>query len=294
VFFGRVRERSVHQRSALPGEMARSFVVTVTLDENGASARVDFVDADGTAITRGVRGETCDEVVSGIALVTALAIDARAGSESAVPAPAASVEAPPPKAKPPPPKPPPKPAPGSPPLLFTAGLGVGWTSYAGPAGALSFDAFFAASLGERGPLARLSAFHLRADIEEAGVSKEGETREGRLRTYGGKLEGCPLSLRFAPLFLEPCLGTNLGVLVSSGVESSELRAAHETQVWWDAVLIGRLGVVIDGWVVIEAQGEFGVPLSTPSFGFGEDEGQAVFAVPKVGASARGGVGIRFP
>jgi hypothetical protein len=294
VFVGRVRERSVHQRAAAPGEMGRSFVVTVALDAEGAVARVDFVDADGSAISRSVRGETCDEVVSGIALVTALAIDARASSETPKAPPASAPPPAPPPKPPPPPAPPPKPALRAPALVFTAGVGAGFTSYAAPSGALSFDVFLAASLGERGPLARLSAFHLRADLEDA-PDAAGNQREGRLRTYGGKLEGCPLSLRFSPFFFEPCLGTNLGALLSSGVPSTALLTTNsETQLWWDAVLIGRLGVVIAGWAVVEAQGELGVPFVRPSFGFGEGEENAIFVLPRVGGSARVGVGIRFP
>src|SRR5687767_5533485 len=80
-FVERVRERSQHGRFAAEGELARTFIVTITLDESGATARVDFVDTDGSAVFRKVRGNTCEEAVSGIALVTALAIDGRATPE---------------------------------------------------------------------------------------------------------------------------------------------------------------------------------------------------------------------
>jgi hypothetical protein len=289
VFVERVRERSVHHRAAAPGELARSFAVTVTLDDAGALARVDFVDPDGSAISRSVRGANCDEVVSGIALVTALAIDARA-SEAPSPSAAPSAPAAVPAAKAPAP-PPPKPAPrqsGFTPR-YTAGLGAGWVSYGGPSGALLLDAFFAASLAQHGPVARLSAIHLRSDLSSA------DEREGRLRVYGGRLEACPVSFSLRPFFLEPCAGTDVGALLSSGVESLELpKVSHEAQLWWDLVAIGRLGLVIEDSVVLEAQGEFGVPLSRPSFGFDNNQANPVFEVPRVGGSVRGGVGILFP
>jgi hypothetical protein len=289
VFVERVRERSVHHRAAAPGELARSFAVTVTLDEEGALARVDFVDPDGSAISRSVRGANCDEVVSGIALVAALAIDARAG-EAPSPSPAPSAPPAEPKAPapaPPPPKPLPRPSGLTP--KYTAGLGGGWVSYGGPSGALLLDAFFAASLAERGPVARLSAIHLRSELASA------DGREGRLRVYGGRLEACPVSFPLRPFFLEPCAGTGVGVLLSSGVPSLELpEASDKAQLWWDLVVIGRLGAVIEDRVVLEVQGEFGVPLSRPSFGFDNNQANPIFEVPRVGGSARGGVGIRFP
>jgi len=284
-----VRERSVHERAAEPGELAQSFVVTVSVDDAGAAARVDFVDPDGVPITRSVRGATCDEVVSGIALVTALAIDARAVTEVTPPAPPASAPPPPPATKPPPP-PPPAPPPPSPAKVeprFAAGLGAGWVSNAGPSGALAFDAFFVAGIGARGPSARLSAFHWRAELS-------GPTGQaGRLRYYGGRLEGCPLLVELAPpLFFEPCLGADLAALVSSGVESSELPVTDgDTQFYADAILLGRLGLALGAMALLEVQAGATVPFTWPSFGFDE---QSVFEVPRVGASVRGGVGIRFP
>ncbi|HEY3497489.1 MAG TPA: hypothetical protein VGK73_22485 [Polyangiaceae bacterium] len=289
VFAERVRERSVHQRTAGMGELARNFAVKVRVDDGGAVASVDFVDSDGSEVSRSVRGDTCDEVVSGIALVTALAIDARAGSEPPPPAP--PVSAPPPAPLPaPPPSPPPasKPVPPRRPPSFIAGLGAGYQSYAGPDGAPSLDVFFAAGLREAGPLARFSAFHLRSSVSD------GE-REGRLRIYGVRLEGCPLSLRFAPGFFEPCLGAGLGALFASGVESAALPDPDsKVQFWGDAVLIGRVGVVIGHRLVLEAQGELGVPFSGASFGFDGDSDNPVFSVPSAGGSARAGIGFRFP
>lgn len=285
IFEGRVRERSLHQRAAVPGELGRSFVVTVSVDATGATARVDFVDPDGSSVSRSVRGATCDEVVSGIALVTALAIDARAGAEAPPPAPSASAPAPSPTPAQPRAPAAAVPAESESSLKFFAGLGAGYQSYAGPQGALSLDVFVAASFGEAGPVARASLFHLRADVTD------GE-REGRLRTYGVRLEGCPLSLRLAPAFVEPCLGTGIGALFSSGIQSAALPSPDDAvQLWWDAVLILRAGLVIDDFFVIEAQGELGVPFSTPGFGF---DGEQVFEVPRVGGSARGGLGFRFP
>jgi hypothetical protein len=286
VFVGRVRERSLHERPAVPGELARSFVVTVSLDESGALARVDFVDPDGSAISRSVRGATCDEVVSGIALVTALAIDARATSEPAAPAPAPSAAPPPPPA-PPPPRATPKATPALEQPRFGAGLGAGYVSYAGPTGALVLDVFFSAALSEHGPGARLSAFHFRADIVDA-------EREAQLRAYGGRLEGCPVTLSLPPFFAEPCLGTGLAALFSSGVTSENLVGDEDVQVFWDVVLIARGGVTLDDFFLIELQGEFGVPLTTPSFGFDQNPDDPAFRVPVVGGSVRAGLGIRFP
>lgn len=51
-FIERVRERSQHGRFAAEGELARTFVVTLTVDASGAIARVDFVGKTRRLVTQ--------------------------------------------------------------------------------------------------------------------------------------------------------------------------------------------------------------------------------------------------
>lgn len=301
-FVERVRERSQHGHFAADGELARTFVVTVAVDEGGATARVDFVDNDGSSVFRRVRGESCDEAVSGIALVTALAIDGRATpAEPETPAATASV-APAPRPVAPAATPPRKLAEPTAPasrapdaretlhestLSFSAGLGAGYASHKGPSGAPTFDAFFGARLSDHGPSARASAWHFRSEATSAG-------REARFRAYGLRLEVCPLALG-SSWFVEPCLGADGGVLMASGVESAAVAEPREsTRAWWDALVIARAGTLVSGWLVLEAQAELALPLVSDRYGFGEPPVDAnVFEVGSVGVSGRGAVGFRF-
>jgi hypothetical protein len=303
-FIERVRERSQHERFAAEGELARTFVITLTVDESGAIARVDFVDTDGSAVFRRVRGSTCEEAVSGIALITALAIDGRATPEEQSapvepapvaplpPRPAASAP-PPPRVNAPPPPEPPAPVPSEPrrdaEWSFSAGVGAGYASHKGPSGALTLDVFGGVRLSDYGPSARASAWHFRSDARSAG-------REARFRGYGLRLEGCPLAFGSSPWFIEPCLAVDGGVLLASGVESAAVADARDSALgWWDVLGVLRAGAVISDRLLLEAQGELAVPLVARRYGFGEAPGNPnVFDVPRVGVSARGGIGFRFP
>lgn len=309
-FIGRVRERSLHQRLALDGDFARAFVVTVTVGEGGATARVDFVDADGSAVFRTVRGSTCEEAVSGIALVCALAIDARATPEEppatapvagGAGASASSVAEPVPRAPPPPVPPPAHAAPETPSAerertetasgwSFSAGAGVGYASHKGPSGAPTVDVFFGGRLAPLGPSARASGWHFRSDVTTSAG------RGARFRAYGLRLEACPSSFGAPALFVEPCLATDAGVLSASGVVSAAVPSPRSsTGPWWDAIAVARLGALVSGWLLFEAQGELAVPLVSQRYGFGEPPVEpTVYDVGAAGVSARAGVGFRFP
>lgn len=302
-FVERVRERSQHGHLAADGELARTFVVTVAVDDTGATARVDFVDSDGSSVFRRVRGGTCEEAVTGIALVTALAIDGRATpKEPETPAGTASVAPTPPPVAPPaePPRrvveltPPKPPAPAARATVresrpsFSAGLGAGYASHKGPSGAPTFDAFFGARLADDGPSARASVWHFRSEVTSSG-------RKARFRGYGIRLEVCPLAFGSSPWFIEPCLGADGGVLMASGVAGVAVAEPRESaRGWWDVLAIARVGTLVSGWLVLDVQGELAMPLVSDRYGFGEPPVDPnVFEVGSVGVSGRGGVGFRF-
>ena len=302
-FVERVRERSLDQRLAAGGELARTFVVTVAVDERGATARVDFVDADGSAAFRKVQGGTCEEAVSGIALVCALALDGRAvPDEMSAPALTPPVDAPSSavSSAPTPPKKPAEPTPNATPaaaepepgastLSFSTGVGAGYASHKGPSGAPTVDIFFGARLADVGPSARASAWHSWRDTTTSSG------REARFRGYGLRLEACPLAFGSSALFAEPCLATDAGVLLASAVESAAVPDPRDsTEPWWDIVVMARIAARLSGFLLLEAQGELAVPLVDHRYGFGEPPVEPnVFDVPPVGVSARGGIGFRF-
>jgi hypothetical protein len=309
-FEERVRERSIHVRAAADGELALTFDVAVQVTGDAASARVEFVDADGSHVFRTVAGATCDEVVSSIALVVALAIDARATKESSGAAPSvppsptpAERERPPLRNEPPParnadPSPAerePRPARGGQGLVSkphawapTVGMGAGFASHEGPSGALALDAFFAARPFSARSSVRGSVFHFRS----RATTTSGQ--EATFRGYGFRAEACPWALLVRSFFAEPCAGVDVGAIQSKGVAgASVVNPRSSVQFWWQAEVMSRLGVLL-GAVVLEAQGEVAMPLFSYRFGFGaETGGVSAFEMPRIGVAARAGVGVRF-
>jgi hypothetical protein len=293
-FTARVRERTAHLELASPPDLARSFTVTLAVDTGGAVGRVDFVDRDGVPVSRVVRGDTCDEVASGLALVTALALDAVPNETTPGPPP---LEPPPDIALGPPhgASPPVPPPPLAPPAegstrAATAGFGAGYVGWAGPQGGLALDAFLGWAFRREGPSLRLSAWHWRASTESAG---RGATFQG----WGGRLEGCPWTLVRGWLLAEPCLGTNLGLFRAEGIKSPEVPQPETANLFWrDVLLVGRLGARVGRFVVVEAQGELEFPLFRRQFGFDDTTGAptgTVFEVPAVSGGAELHLGVRF-
>jgi hypothetical protein len=67
-------------RRAAEGEPARAFVVNITSDTNAIRGALSITALDGSVSKREVTGGSCDEVISALSLITALAIDPRAST----------------------------------------------------------------------------------------------------------------------------------------------------------------------------------------------------------------------
>jgi len=295
VFIERVRERTSHLELAGPSDLARSLSVTLRVEAGGAVGRVDFVDTDGVPVSRVVRGESCDEVSSGLALVTALALEATPTDSVGEPPPLDVTPQAAPVAQQ-------RPAPSETSnqvaptakrstASATAGFGAGFVGWAGPNGGLSLDAFFGWSFRAGGPSLRVGAWHWRASDDSAG-------RESTFRGWGGRVEGCPLALVHGALFAEPCLGTNLGMFRAEGVPGVGVSHPEKPSLfWYDLLVVGRVGVRLGRLVVVEGQGELEVPLFSHRFGYNDENGlpaSTVFEVPTVSGGAELHVGVRFP
>jgi hypothetical protein len=260
------------------------------------------VDAEGTPAFRVVTGATCDEVVSGIALVVALAIDAEPAQPEPAPlpqpraeptAPATANRAPPvatpvlapPKA----PAAPTKPEPASSSLIFEAGARAGYASHRSPSGAWSVEGFFGVGLGGTGPSARLGPFYFASDA----TTSDGQ--EATFQAYGAHLEVCPLSLSLSGLTLEPCAGSDLGVVRALGLKSPVVVQPYEARRGiWDGFVGVRLGAPLWRGLRLEAQGELSIPFLRPRYGFGTPPRQVdLFRAPPLGFCARAGLAWRF-
>jgi hypothetical protein len=74
-FLQEVSARTARARRAVRNERARAFAVTVVLEESKIRGHLEITGVDGSISTREVTGDTCAEVVSALALTTALSID---------------------------------------------------------------------------------------------------------------------------------------------------------------------------------------------------------------------------
>ncbi len=109
-FFARVRARTANVRPADPGEEARVFRVAVTVEGARYVGRLTIEERGHVSRPREVSAKGCDDVLSALALVAALAIDPNAvttpvaSASASTPPPAPSTTAPPPavQASPPP------------------------------------------------------------------------------------------------------------------------------------------------------------------------------------------------
>jgi hypothetical protein len=287
-FLARVEQRLERARFAQPDEMARTFRVTVRTKPERSVARVEFVDADGQRASRTIGAETCDEVVNGIALVTALAMDARAGDKTPEPeAPSGVFPAPTPAQFRPP---------AAPPLALPAGpeRGARWDVGAGidvasayaPSAAIGLRLFV-----EHSPSffsVRASAMH--ADSGKVDVGGD----RARFRYWGGRLEGCPLRLDLGTqLQAVPCAGLDAGALDGEGLPGTGIaNPKRATELWLAAVVIARLVLEIDRFLLLEAQADARFPLLRHEF-YLESPDRDVHAIPAIGLGGSLGVGFRF-
>jgi hypothetical protein len=284
----RVKERLQRARLAEPGEMARTFRITVTSKPERSVARVEFVDADGEKVSRTLGADSCDEVVNAIALVTALAMEARAGAEAPEPEPGASPApsvAPTTPIAPRQPPPPVKPKSDSGPR-WDAGMGVDLAS--GYAPSLSVGLHLFVELMPSFWSVRVSAMH--ADSGKVNV----EGGRTRFRFWGGRVEGCPLRWRFEQHFgFVPCAGIEAGALHGEGLPGREIVFPDQaTEPWLAVVAIARLQADVEEFLLLELAGDLRVPLLQHEF-YLDRPIRSAHEVPPLAFGVSLGVGFRF-
>jgi len=302
-FLERVRSRTLRASFAAPGDLARSFDVALER-VNGTDellGRLEFVDLDGNQAQRSLRGATCDQLASSLALITALAIDDRGAevapgdgtppaSAPAIPSPATAprnaVVVPPPSRGPEP--------------IVVADSPTKrrrWEIGANAGGLTLFTNGFGPLLGiyaEFGPFppawsVRLSAFDSRLGAGDG--SRRADFAANWLR-----LEACPLALGFGGhLSLLPCLSVDAGQLRAHAPNA--VGSTGPQSVGWASVGgLARLKWLFDERLVLTLDGELGAPLVRRSFRFvnADNSLDTVVDVPKIGVGVKFGVGVRFP
>lgn len=312
-FFSAVQARTSHVRRADAGEAARLFRITI---EKAGDESVGTIVL-GDAGSRTVKGGTCDEVVSALAFVAAVAVDpavalgppASASTTivtSAAPsgvtsvAPSASVtdvmSAPSGSTS----------STGSPPTAPTASTDVGAGAPPFPSEGPRVSAGVGvAAFGANAPgLVAYTPFYLQVHEALGGVLSPA----GRLsiaRGSGGtvptgvgtasfrwtiaQLDVCPLRFPLlATLGVRPCLGIEGGSLSAEG-ETTTPRS--DTRLWLAARLLVRVEWVVFDTVVVDAFGGIAAPFVRDRFVF--DPSTPVYRAPAAYPMFGASLGVFF-
>jgi hypothetical protein len=287
-FIEQVLIRTRRARLAGPGDLAHTLKITIESQPGQSVARLEFVDTDSQRVKREVSGEECGEVVSGIALVTAIAIDARAEKQAAQAPPArppserAKPRADPPEAAPVPRA---RTEPGGTGARWDVGLGILTTSAVAPSLLYGLDAFVA--VGPRN--ARWSARLTLAYLESPNLNVA--RGEARFQLAFARAEACPLALRpTAHLALLPCAAFDAGVVAASGGGVPE---PNSPKAFWSGVsFVARMQLDLQDFLLFEVQGELGTPFTRERFYF-EDPEVTAHEVDEVRWGAGAAIGVRF-
>jgi len=300
-FTSQLLRRTARLRLARPDETSVvPMKVTLSLGRHGYSGRLEVTRSDGRVLDREVDGETCEEVVSALALVTALAFDPHASAAPLAPLPEAAPAASAPEAKASGPAAASSHAEHRPrdvtprtrstePSHWHAAFGVAVGVRAGvtpdPVLVAPVLAGFDLELAEPFTLSLLASF-------ERSQSDEVDVAQGRaaFRWTAAALEACPVAWARGAVAVAPCLRVEGGTLEAEG--SQIVPARSERRAW---VALGPAGRV--RWVLLEPLfAELGGALMTPllrdRFYFWPDD--TVHRPPLVGGSGRVGLGVRFP
>ena len=289
-FARQIQMRAPRLRPAEADEPALGFYAELAEHAGSATGRLTARSPDGREVVREVRGPTCEDVSTALALIAALAADPAQSSAEPV-APPVHVAAPAvqhtPRLEPVTTQ-----APDSENSLNRWTYGVG--------GGLAFDSSIAPSPGYglgisfdvEGPggsparlLLSLSA------IRAAAANTETAGGSASFTWVGLRLAGCPLRWpQETPLFFRPCAFFDAAVL--SGDVAFGNRSRDKSMTWVATGGFGRIEELVGEVVSFQLDVGVTVPLARPSFAVGE-QAPVAFKVPSAGILGRIGLSYRF-
>jgi hypothetical protein len=292
-FARQIQIRAPRLRPAEGAEPALGFYAELAEQAGSATGRLTARSADGREVVREVRGPTCDDVATALALIAALAADPSQPVDPPLRSPAG-----PPRS--------PAPLPGAAPAHQTRPLvqtseparEQAWTY--GVGGGLEFDSSIAPSpgyglaiefdaQGKGGspwqPLLALSA--------NRAAAPDTETRGGTasFTWVAFRLAACPVRWpEDKPLFVRPCAFLDAGVL--SGQVSLGAERRDQSKTWFASGGFLRIEALAAEALSLQLDGGVTVPLRRYSFGVGSGAEDA-FRVPTSGILGRIGLSYRF-
>jgi hypothetical protein len=291
-FLAQVLRRLPRIRVDGEAEDRRAFEVDLEPAADRTTARLKFLDADSRRVERELSAPSCEEAATGMALITALAIDPRLSiTEQSDGAPEPSGPDPSPaNPKPLPPVtshttatrpgadrlPDTRPKPRQKGWSWSLGAAVGPVSDVAPSWTPSGLVF-----SELGPA---SDVRLRLGFGYAD-SGERELQGGlvRFRLAQGRSELCPVALAMSSrVTLRPCVAFELGVLAAEGAVSPRLvEPKSSTDLWLAGLGALRVELGLSRVVSLELDGQLRVPFLRRSYIFERPEAP-VYGTPGVG------------
>ncbi|HTQ04865.1 MAG TPA: hypothetical protein VMI54_13460 [Polyangiaceae bacterium] len=308
-FHDEVRARVSGDWEAAPDEVARRISVTVNRRGERYVAAIAFLNPQGDEVTRSVAGQKCDDVVNGMALVTALAIESRVEEALSQSEPEAAPEplaepvpkgASAPKSEPIPAAParfrhPAGPEPRAPARAAparTSGAHVRFGAASVTSTGVGPDAAFGpalfATLELAGPRFGLSGAALWSGLVHTGGVP------ARFRRLSARADGCPFAVGSRAVAFEPCAFMELGSLYGQGESNARLASTKGgSSLWAVPGLLARFVGHIDP-VVLVLDFDGAVPLSRERFGVvTAGARQSSFREPAVVFGGELGAGFRL-
>ncbi|HEY4119893.1 MAG TPA: hypothetical protein VGM56_18630 [Byssovorax sp.] len=316
-FTTELRGRTPRARPAWQGEPARTFRITITRHRDTTLGNLTIEEPGGVgSAVREVTGRTCPEVVSALALITALAIDPHASTASRPPAlaptgPGALPHAPwdaglpsdlaPPSLRLAEPHdsnsamiPPPLPAWIPRPRLVTPGFrvttGAQITAHGGVGPALEPGGALFVELGRTERSLLVPTFRVSAMTSAGGAVTTNGARAS-FKFEAGAVEGCPVQIALERLVrLFPCAAVEVGAIEAQG-DSVEFYTKR-TEPWISADLLARSQWTFVEHLVLELQGGLAFPLVRSRYLLTSTV--IGYDVPQVAGTVGAGLGVRFP
>jgi hypothetical protein len=270
-FFAEVLARTPKARRASAPSGVRTFSVLLTTGTDESLGRLFIRAPDGTESERDVAGDTCAEVVSALALMTALAVDPQASTQAVAPTPA------------PAPAPAPSPAPSwHLALTFDASVEDG----------VSARPLFGAPIALEGlaPSGALPSpsFRLAFQRASSGAVDVG----GPTATFTWTLaiaEACPHRWDVGSLSLSPCARVEAGTLEATG--ANVVPAHDDTHPWVALGAVAKAEWTFARPMFLDFETGIRFPLYRTTYFFEPDN--PAFQLPVVGGVASLGLGVRF-
>jgi hypothetical protein len=315
-FTTELRGRTPRARPAWQGEPARTFRITITRHRDTTLGNLTIEEPGGVgSAVREVTGRTCPEVVSALALITALAIDPHASTASRPPAlaptgpalPHAPWDAGLPSDLAPPSLrlaephdsnsamiPPPLPAWIPRPRLVTPGFrvttGAQITAHGGVGPALEPGGALFVELGRTERSLLVPTFRVSAMTSAGGAVTTNGARAS-FKFEAGAVEGCPVQIALERLVrLFPCAAVEVGAIEAQG-DSVEFYTKR-TEPWISADLLARSQWTFVEHLVLELQGGLAFPLVRSRYLLTSTV--IGYDVPQVAGTVGAGLGVRFP